>query len=201
MKSDVIHVTNEGAGFDEALAQAEAVARFRDLDRKSVLHLRLLTEEMMGMMRALTGEREADFWIDDGEGSFELHLQVKTPMNAEMRKKLLAASSSGENTAAKGVTGKIRDLFERFLEPENGTIPGALVSGMVYAYSGADLGTLSVAAAGLWSMNRYKAAVKEGRAPEEDWDELEKSIVANIADDVQIGIAGQNVEMIIFKKF
>jgi hypothetical protein len=55
MKSDVIHVTNEGAGFDKALAQAEATARFLDLDRRDALHLRLLTEEMTGMMRALTG--------------------------------------------------------------------------------------------------------------------------------------------------
>ena len=201
MKSDVIHVTNEGAGFDEALAQAEAVARFRNIDRKSALHLRLLTEEMMGMMRALTGEREADFWIDDEAGSLGLHLQVKTPMNADMRKKLLAASTSGENAAAKGVTGKLRDLFERFLEPENGSIPEDLITGMDYAYSGGDFGTLSVASAGLWSMKQYKAAAKEGRTPKEDWDELEKSIVANIADDVQIGIAGQNVEMVILKKF
>ena len=84
---------------------------------------------------------------------------------------------------------------------ETATIAGDLAIGMDYAYSGADFGTLSVAAAGLWSMNRYKAAVKDGRAPEEDWDELEKSIVANIADDVQIGIAGQDVEMVIIKKF
>lgn len=201
MKSDVIHVTNDGAGFDQALAQAEAVARFRDLDHRGALHLRLLTEEMMGMMRAMTGEREADFWIEGGDGTVELHLAVQTPMNAEMRKKLLSASTSGENSAAKGVTGKLRDLFEQFIEPENGNLPSDLVTGMDYAYAGGDFGTLSVAAAGLWSMNRYKAAVKEGRAPVEDWDELEKSVVARLADEVRIGIAGHDVEMVISKKF
>ena len=202
MKSDVIHVTNDGAGFDRTLEQAEAVARFRNLDRRAALHLRLLTEEMTGMMRALTGEREADFWIDDSpEDGIRLHLAVRTPMNAEMRKNLLAAATSGENSAAKGVMGKIRDLFERFIEPENGSIPCDLVTGMDYAYTGADFGTLSVATAGLWSMNRYVAAVKEGRTPAEDWDELEKSVVANLADEVRIGIAGQDVEMVISKKF
>ena len=203
MKSDVIHVTNEGEGFDKALEQAEATARFSDLDHRSTLHLRLLTEEMMGMMRALTGEREADFWIDTSaeDGTISLHLSVTTPMNAEMRRNLLAASTSGENSAVKGVMGKIRDLFEQFIEPDNGHVPNDLVTGMDYAYSGGDFGTLSVAAAGLWSMNRYVAAVKEGRAPAEDWDELEKSVVAKLADDVKIGIAGQNVEMVISKKF
>lgn len=203
MKSDVIHVTNEGTGVDEALAQAEAVGRFRALDRRGALHLRLLTEEMMGMIRAMTGEREADFWIEDdgAAGTVNLHLAVRTPMNAEMRKKLLAATTSGENSAATGVTGKLRDLFERFIEPEDGRLPNDLVTGMDFAYAGADFGTLSVAAAGLWSMNRYKAAVKEGRAPQKDWDELEKSVIAKLADDVKIGIAGQDVEMVVSKKF
>ena len=201
MKSDVIHVTNEGAGFDEALAQAEAVARFRQIEGKGALHLRLLTEEMLGMMRAMTGERDADFWIDDADGTVDLHLAVKMPMTAETREKLLSVTTDGTNSAAKGVTGKLRDLVERFLEPENDRIPDDLFTGMDYAYSGGDFGTLSVAAAGLWSMNRYRAAAEEGRTPREDWDELEKSVVARLADDVKIGIAGRNVEMIISKKF
>ena len=176
MKSDVIHVTNEGVGFSEASAQAEAVARFRDLDRKSALHLRLLTEEMMGLMRALTGEREADFWIDDKAGVFRLHLKVKVLMNAEMRKKLLAASSSGLNASASGFWGKLRDLFESASEPTSQEMADELKNGI---YS----------------------SVEESYTLEEEWDELEKMVVASIANDVQIGIAGQNVEMIITKQF
>jgi len=200
MKSDVIHVTNEGAGFDEALDQAEAVARYRALDRKSAIQLRLLTEEMMGMMRALTGEREADFWIDDKDGVFALHLQAQTNMNAEMRKNLLAASKSGANSAAKGIVGKMRDLFDRLIEPVDGDMSGVLV-GLNVNYANADFGSYSAALAGLWTLNNYKSALKEGHAPQENWDELEKSVLARLADDVQIGISGQNVEMIIYKKF
>ena len=176
MKSDVIHVTNGGAGFDEAFAQAEAVARFRSLDQKSALHLRLLTEEMMGMMSALTGEREAEFWIDDKAGVFSLHLKVKTLMNAEMRKKLLAATTSGLNASASGIWGQLRDFIESATEPDSQEMADDLKNGI---YSTAE----------------------ESDAPKEAWDELEKTVVANIADDVQIGIAGQNVEMIITKKF
>ena len=35
---------------------------------------------------------------------------------------------------------------------------------------------------------------------EEKWDELEKSVIANIADEIEIGIAGKTVEMIVYKK-
>jgi hypothetical protein len=36
---------------------------------------------------------------------------------------------------------------------------------------------------------------------EEALDELEKSIVANIADDIQVSVEGNHIEMIIRKKF
>lgn len=199
MRSDVIHVTNEGAGIDEALEQTEKVAAFKGLEKKSAMHLRLLTEEMMGMMRALTGEREAEFWIDDDDGIFELHLKAETRMTGELRKKLLSASTSGKNATAKGILGKLRDLFERAIEPVDEGLPLFYTAGL--EHSGADLGALTVEAAGMWSLNAYRASVESGKTPKEEWDELEKSVIANIADEVKIGIADNSVEMTVFKKF
>ena len=56
-----------------------------------------------------------------------------------------------------------------------------------------------------WSMKKYKAAI-ENEATHDDsakekWDELEKSIIVNIADEVKIFIAGNTVEMTVYKKF
>ena len=199
MRSDVIHVTNEGKGIDEAFRQTEKVAVFKGLESKNAMHLRLLTEEMMGMMRALTGEREADFWIEDEDGEYKLHLRAETRMTGELRKKLLSASTSGKNESAKGVLGKLRDLFERALEPVDEGYPIFYTAGL--EHTGADLGALTVEAAGMWSLNAYRASLKRGSAQKEEWDELEKSVIANIADEVKIGIADNNVEMTVFKKF
>ena len=199
MRSDVIHVTSEGDGYNEALDQADRVAVFKSLSAKGKIHLHLLTEEMMGMMQALTGEREAEFWIDDEDGITRLHLKAQAEMNSEMRSKLLSASTTGENIAAKGVMGKLRDVFERFLEPIDGEFSNIYVDRLSFA--GMDRGTVSVAAAGLWSLNQYKSAVQEGRAPKENWDELEKSVVTHVADDIKVSIRNQQVEMVIYKKF
>ena len=35
---------------------------------------------------------------------------------------------------------------------------------------------------------------------EEAWDELEKSVIAHVADEVKISIRGYDVEMIVYKK-
>ncbi len=208
MKSDVIHVTNGGVGITDAVKQTEKVAAFKALSKKESIHLLLLTEEMMGMMRALTGERRASFWIEDEIDCMKLHLKAETSMNAEMREKLLSASTTGENIAAKGVMGKIRDIFSRILEPADSTLPRSYTAGWNYSETGElikpVIGNPMSKNAGappmvsVWSLNKYRELAEKTSG--EEWDELEKSVIANIADEIEIGIAGNTVEMIIYKK-
>ena len=89
MKTDKISVSSQGARMNAALEQADKVAAYKGLSMKDALHLRLLTEEMMGLMRSITGEREGIFWIEDEDGEYRLHLQVRTLLNSEEREQLL----------------------------------------------------------------------------------------------------------------
>lgn len=208
MKSDVIVVSSAGEGMREALGQTEAVARYRQLGKKDALHLRLLSEEMMGMLRSLTGEQTASFWIQDGDDGFELHLKTTTPMDMEKRRELLKVSTSGENAAAKGIMGKLKDVFERMLTPEDAFAPDYYGAGLMYGgLAGADMNDpMAVAmltSMSSWSLRLYREAVassEDSAVKEEEWDELEKSIVANLADEVKIFLNGNSVEMVIYKK-
>ena len=53
-----------------------------------------------------------------------------------------------------------------------------------------------------WSLKQYKSNVaklmKEDDSVKGEWDELEKSIVANIASDVQVGVTEDHVKMVIY---
>lgn len=198
VKSDIIHVIGGSAGTKEARAQAEKVAAFRELNKKNTMQLSLMTEEMMGIMQALTGETEADFWIESEGNVVTLHLKAETVMNAEMRQKLLALSKDGKNHAVKGFMGKIKDIFQRLTEPADGTVTPPAAYAMGYCNCESTLVPMDVC---LWSLNQYKAAIKTGNAPLENWDELEKSIVSKLADDVQIGIIDDQVEIVIIKAF
>ena len=56
-----------------------------------------------------------------------------------------------------------------------------------------------------WSMVQYEEALASSRPTSEETvqearDELEKSVVAHVADDVKVSIKGRTVEMIIIKK-
>ena len=55
-----------------------------------------------------------------------------------------------------------------------------------------------------WSLSSYRENTKNSELDseyQEKWDELEKSIVSNIADDVQVGIKGRHVVMNIIYKY
>lgn len=189
MKSDIIIISNDGKGMEEALAQAEKTAQYKALPPKAALHLRLLTEEMLGMMRSITGEKEGRFWIEDQENVFQLHLQVKTQMDFDKEEKLLAASTSGKNEAAQGLMGRIRAFFD----------PMDWASAPVPVHPDSSNTMLT------WSMNSYRKQVKEDLEQEQEgaaeaWDELEKSVVSNLADEVKVSIKGWDVEMIIYKR-
>ena len=195
MKTDVIVVSSQGRQMETALREAEKVSAYKGLSPKSALHLRLLTEEMMGMMRSITGEASGEFWIEDQDGVYQLHLRVETRMNMEKRESLLKASTTGKNESAKGLMGKLRDFFDRGADDE--AFSPLMMAGM---YDDPMASSMDWA----WAMSRYEEAVsarmkQEDEQAAEAWDELEKSVVARVADEVKVSIRGNNAEMIIIK--
>ncbi len=208
MTTEQVYVKNDGTGMDEALQLTEKFADYNGIPEKVQLHIRLLTEETLGMVRVIAGNFRALFWLEGDSHSCSIHLQAKTDMDPDKRRELLAVSSSGKNYEARGFMGKIRELIEtgieNYQEAENlKTEYGVGTVG--YGAMGIDPADAMSQAVMTWSLERYRMRVESGRdedeAEEEAWDELEKSIVANIADDVRVGIRKDRVEMVIYKKF
>ena len=202
MKSEIIMITSQGLGIQESLSMTEAIGAESELTRKEKLHLRLLAEELLGMLRSVAGEVEADYWILREGKSFELHMKSEVNLTEKMRQQLISASSSGENAAAKGIMGKIRLLIEEaFISRASGSV---FANGLAMSFMSAASasGHSAGADAYLWSLKNYKEEVaNEGEKASEAWDELEKSIVANIADEISVRIMGANVEIVIYKAF
>ena len=199
MKTDVISVSSRGNQIKAVLKQVDKVAAYKGLSAKDALHLRLLTEEMMGMMRSITGETEGQFWIEDQDGEYQLHLRVRTRLTEEEREQLLSASSSGKNQAARGLMGHIREFFDWGSAEDPTGIPCTLMLPDMFEQSTSPALYLE------WSMQRYENALsyrmkQEDTSVREAWDELEKSVVKHVADDVLVSIRGGVVEMTILKK-
>ena len=204
MKTDVIVIRPQGEGMEEALLQTEKAAVYQGLTPKESLRLRLLAEEMMGMLRTIVGEGRSSYWVEAEGKSFSLHLAAGVRMNADMREELLKTSTSGKNAAVKGFMSHVRDIFTQLSEPDGDDMTPA-----DYGFSYMDVSSfdasMGVTTHGMlygWSMTKYRSGVEEHRAEEpEKWDELEKSITARLADEIKIFIRGKVVEMVIEKAF
>ena len=155
------------------------------------------------MLGAMAGEYRSVVWFERDGNVCKLQVIAKTEMDIDKKKEILSVSRSGENNLAKGFMGKIGDIIENgFLNYEN-------VMKLQQEYGG---GYVDYAAMGgrpsgetfCWSLEQYKDALDEVRYTDEAagtaWDELEKSIVARIADDVIVGVKKDEVEFTIVSK-
>lgn len=200
----LMKVSPDGKGMHEAIEATAKLGADCGLDRKDVMRLRLLSEELFGMMKNLVGNVEGNYWVWQEKKKFAIHLHAYVPMNRDLRRQLLSVSSSGRNEAATGFMGRLRDLIDVMTLPTEGgdgqENPGILGKGFYGA------GTSGTGFSGYsWSMSKYKSEVQSSRSGSseagEAWDELEKSIVAKLADDVRINVKGSAVEIKIYKKF
>ena len=204
MKTDVVKVSKTGMGMDDALSIAVSAAQYRGLDNKEALHIRLLAEEMMGMVYQIAGDTELEFWVESEDKEFELHLVAYPKVTEKVRDELLKASTSGHNEAAKGFMGKVRDIFNAALaDKDMDDMSDYYAQGLILPndmYMSDPMAYTTMTSVATWSLSNYKESMdKDGS--DEGWDELERSIVANIADEVKIYIDKKKVEMIVYKKF
>ncbi|WP_034447582.1 hypothetical protein [Butyrivibrio sp. AE2032] len=203
MKTDIISIYASGTGMDKALEISERTGSYMGLDHKAGLRLRLLSEEIIEFMRAFTEDMKGDFWLETEDNKVEIHLKTDIEMDLKTRSELLAVSSSGKNAAAKGFMGKIREMIASATLPDDPETKAMADQALGLMALGSQMGRY--AGTYSWSMTSYIASIDKAYDTEpqaqEAKDELEKSIVANLADDVQVSIVNKSVEIIIIKSF
>lgn len=215
MSEEKIYVNGAEDKRNLAIESARKYAAEKGFNEAESRRLQLLTEELIGMLGGITSdEYTAMFWID-GEGrQCSLHLLGKTEMTATKREELLAAASSGRNSEAVGIMGKIREMVTSVilnwnesmkLQDEYGVIPA-----MDFYTCGVDM-TVPAGDMMTWTLSNYRDAmadryedevwVSQNDEKKEAWDELERSVIANLADDVKVGIRKDTVEITVIKAF
>ena len=196
MNSDSIVISTNEANIDKVLEVVEAFTK--DLDHKAALRVRLLSEETMNLIRSITGEMDAEFFLEKDDRQIKLHLNTNTIMFAEKRKELMEISTTKENAAAKGFMGKIREVFELAMLPKDERSARESRIGMMGLV---DPTALSASSSETWKMSNYKNSVNEmdqdTEFAQEARNELERSILGNIAKEVEISIIGDDVKMTI----
>lgn len=202
-----IFVTDDVESLTRAYEKIDDNVSELGLQRKDGLHMKLLFEETLGMMKEMTGAFDAIIWAEKYDGVCLLKLIGNTKMDADKKHDILSVSSSGGNALARGFMGKIKDIIETgVLNYESVAKLEQKYNGVTVNYGGvgmycdSGLSTNPNAFSGyMWSMADYrkKLDVKadENEGAKAAWDELEKSIVASIANDVIVGVDKNRVQI------
>ena len=195
MKSNVCKIEKGTRDLDAILKESERVAEYNGLSHKQSLQLRLLCEEIDGMLPNIINDFDGELWIDFEDGVCKVNVSIKIPeLNAEKKEELIGIAKNKKNSAVVGIASKIRDAIENFILDEERMAILAMSSGSFgMATDGVDYDFL-------WRLEEYKNLVKK-EEPAEAWDELEKSVIASVADDVIVGVKGRRANITIVKKF
>jgi hypothetical protein len=198
MRSNVCKIENGTRDLDAILRECEKVATYNELSHKQSLQLRLLCEEIDGVLPNIIDDFNGELWIDFEDGVCKVNISVQIPeFNTEKKEALIGIAKNKKNSAVVGVVGKIRNAIENFFLDEARVEALALSSGTLEFgnryYEGMDYSYL-------WRLEEYRSSVRT-EEKREDWDELEKSVIASAADDVIVGVKGRQADIIVIKKF
>ena len=204
MKSNVCKIENGTKDLDAILRESEKVAVYNDLTHKQTLQFRLICEEIDGMLPNIIDDFSGDFWIDFEDGVCKVNVSLRfEEFTAKKKEELVAIAKNKKNASATGICGMIRSALEDVFLEEDSFGGGDMSLESRYFvteyynnmdwYSGADYSCL-------WTLEHYRSTVKKEEKTEK-WDELEKSVIASVADDVIVGVKGKRADIIIVKKF
>ncbi|MBQ8967440.1 hypothetical protein [Ruminococcus sp.] len=208
MKTDVITITSDLAGKEDAMQAAERFCEYNGIEGRGAKHIRLLTEETVSMVHGIMDNFRGELWLEsdriDKGTMCRICLSAMKSADGLQEEKLLSVATSGKNENAKGIMGKIRELFRMSIQHNADGVytftDPAADSWYYMGVHGSEMASGAAIGAGLWSLMAYRSNLSESVSKaSEEWDELEKSIIANIADDVKVWLKSDSTQIIIEK--
>ena len=198
MKSNVCKIENGIRDLEAILQESENVANYNGLNHNQSLQLRLLCEEIDGMLPKIIGDFDGEFWIEFENGVCKMNISIELrDFSIEKKKELISVASNKKNAAEKGLVSKICSVIVDFFLNDGNYEPYDMSASCYYLPTELCSGTEYFH---LWGLEQYKNTISQ-EENKEAWDELEKSIIASIADDVIVGVKGKKANIVIIKKF
>lgn len=178
----------------EAEEILRAFAEKAGISGKAFQHMSLLTEEILGMANHLLKNFEGEIWLEDRPGGYAILLEADVQESTE--------EIPG---SPRGFMAKIAEMLNcSYMFEDVDEMPERLAELLpdYMSYGIREEGRAPVWA-GVWSLSAYRQNLENRlRTPEAgaELEELEKSIVAQLAEEVTIGIQGHKIRLVVTGK-
>lgn len=194
MKSEKLWISSMIRRSNDVNEVLQDFGRKAGISGKDMLYLSLLTEETTGMATQMLKDFEGEIWIEGRKGRADIILEADVHSGGEESQPRLQCPA--------GFMAKVAEMLNCAYVFENANdMPENLIQLLpdYVFYGSAEKGPKPVWA-GKWSLNACREHVREHRndpAAGAFLEELEKSIVAMLADEVNIGIEGSRIRLVI----
>lgn len=198
MKTEMIHISSNGEGIAEALAAVEEAGIKQGFDTSDAKHLRLLSEETLELVGSITGRMDADFSADIRDNECEIRL-VGKPTTTSIKKSGLVAQYLDPSGIGKKIAALFETSFEDLLKNEV-----ALSETGIQRVDEGILKEMGRTGEGfVWTLDSYELSVFDSHSAkkEENWDEINSSIIASLSDEVRIFVFTDVAELVIIKHY
>lgn len=194
MKSNMCALKGIEPDLEKVLDEVKKVASYNGLKRKDMLQLMLLAEELIGIQKGILGFAKGNFYIENTGSTYKLCLRADIQTDIITQDRFVEMSTQNRNEAARGIIGKIKYIANLMVNGNTTVLPDYdIFNSQGNSYTYVD----SMEYDRTWSLDGYRSNLPRGSAA---WDEMERSIVANIADDIIVGATATYIELTAIKK-
>ena len=189
IKSLICPIEGNSWDTERALNEVDAFSRYQEIGAKSSEHLRLIGEELLGMVGGLLDVQEGRFWIEADGDEYVVNLAAKSIVGGRAKSIL---DSTSKNIEYKGVSGVVRRAIDNMGQMFRD-------SGATYNLSeqidAALAGTEVISEDALaWSLNSYSESIARDEKAEL-WDELELPVLKKLSKDIIISYRNDRVDI------
>ena len=194
MKTDKLWINGNIRRNSEVNDILEDFAGKAGIAGKDFVHMNLLAEETLGMANQLLKDFDGEIWLETTAEGYEIILEADVRENRE-------GTVPAQDEPA-GFMAKIAELLNCSFMFENAAEMPENLAGMLPDYMSYGLrdSAESPAWAGTWSLSAYRSRLQHQPGSGINLDELEKSIVGSLADEVTVGIQGRRIRLVISKR-
>lgn len=189
IKSLICPIEGNSWDTERALNEIDGFSRYQGLGARQSEHLRLLGEELLGMVGGMLDVDEGRFWIEKDGEEYTVNLAAKSIIGGRAKAIL---DQTSKNTEYKGVAGIVRKAIDNMGQMFRD-------SGSSYNFSeqidAALAGTEIISEEALsWSLNSYTESIERDEKADA-WDELEIPVLKKLSKDIIISYRNDRVDV------
>lgn len=193
MKSPICKLSsfNDDIARNIILTEVDRFCEEDNITGKTKLHLRMISEEIMEVLPKILSFCDGELWLEHIKEFVEIHVAIYADRpDKEYRDRLQALIGHHEKKGVSGIMNRILNEAAKRMEK---------ITLHEKDFRDSDYWSLLGYKEELQSVDDMIPTVRDGKSTDKI-TELERSIIANMADDVIVKVRGPLVDIIIKKK-